>query len=162
MLLRAPHRLAAVTACFLWAIPACSAGTATTTATAVQDAPPRSAEAPGPGPAIERRHATYLRPGDCLLDLPRDLVATVVPCGHPHAAEYASIYVLPEGSWPGVEKATRRALEWCAPRLRVKASKREAVEAGALPPLEHEWPGERTAYCLAVPRKGDLVGRVLE
>ncbi|MEV0591148.1 hypothetical protein [Nonomuraea cavernae] len=164
MPLRARHRLTAITVCLLWAGPACSTGTSTTPATAVRDSPSSAAETPGPGPTPEtsRHHATYLRPGDCLLDLPHDLVATLVPCGHPHAAEYASIYVLPEGPWPGEEEARREALAWCAPRLRIKASKRETVEAGVLPPLEHEWPGARTAYCLAVPREGELVGRVLE
>jgi hypothetical protein len=113
-------------------------------------------------PDLRRQHATYLRPGDCLLTLPADLIATLVSCELPHAAEYGSIYVLPEGPWPGREEAMRKALEWCGSRLRVRESRLDEIKPGALLPLEGEWPAKRTAYCLAVPIEGELVGRVLK
>ncbi|MEU5860433.1 hypothetical protein ABZ815_04640 [Nonomuraea sp. NPDC047529] len=113
-------------------------------------------------PGAEQRHATQLRPGDCLVSIPDDLIATLVPCGNPHRAEFGMIYVVPEGPWPGTEQARRQAKSFCAPRLRVKQERLSDVEVTALPPLEAEWPRHRTAYCVAVARRGQLVGRVLE
>ncbi|GGT39499.1 hypothetical protein ACFFV7_27245 [Nonomuraea spiralis] len=113
-------------------------------------------------PGAEQRHATQLRPGDCLVSIPDDLIATLVPCGNPHAAEFAMIYVVPEGAWPGSAQAVRLAKSFCAPRMRVKPSRRNEVAVSALPPLEDEWPRHRTAYCVAAARHGQLVGRVLD
>ncbi|MFI7443829.1 hypothetical protein [Nonomuraea indica] len=154
------RRRLAVAACLAWAVAGCSPGAtfvSTGEGTAVTPE-----ETSTPGLYLQRLHATYLRPGDCLWELPHDLVATLVSCEMPHAAEYASIYVLPEGPWPGEAAARRGALDWCGPRLRVRESRRDDVKAGVLLPLEHEWPAQRTAYCLAVPREGELVGRVLK
>ncbi|MEU4572760.1 hypothetical protein ACBI99_37625 [Nonomuraea sp. ATR24] len=107
-------------------------------------------------------HMTVLRPGDCIAEIYGDLTATLVPCGLPHAAEFSSMYVLPEGPWPGETEAMRKSRAWCADKMRVLPDKRHLVEATAVLPLEHEWPRHRTAYCIAVPRKGELVGRVLK
>ncbi|MFG3440047.1 hypothetical protein ACGF0J_22590 [Nonomuraea sp. NPDC047897] len=153
------RRRLAVVVCLAWAVAGCSPdATLVSTGEATAVTPEETST---PGLYLQRLHATYLRPGDCLLELPRDLIATLVSCEMPHAAEYASIYVLPEGPWPGEAAARLQTLGWCGPRLRVKASRRQEVRAGALLPLEHEWPAQRTAYCLAVPRAGELVGRVL-
>jgi hypothetical protein len=105
---------------------------------------------------------TVLRPGDCIARISEDLQATLVPCGLPHAAEFSSIYVLPEGPWPGRAEAMRESRAWCADKMRVLPAKRHLVAAAAVLPLESEWPRHRTAYCFAVPRDGDLVGRVLK
>uniref|UniRef100_UPI000DE1E330 hypothetical protein n=1 Tax=Nonomuraea lactucae TaxID=2249762 RepID=UPI000DE1E330 len=152
--------VAGLAACLAWAVAACAPGPGLLPAGQAPETSPRDVSTPGLD--LKRHHATYLRPGDCLLTLPRDLIATLVPCELPHAAEYGSIYVLPEGPWPGESEAMRKALDWCGPRLRVRPARREDVKAGALLPLEHEWPAKRTAYCLAVPREGELVGRVLK
>ncbi|MEU8103008.1 hypothetical protein AB0C18_04700 [Nonomuraea muscovyensis] len=154
------RRRLTVAACLAWAVAGCSPGATLVSAGEAPAVTPENTSTPGL--YLQRLHATYLRPGDCLLELPRDLIATLVSCEMPHAAEYAFIYVLPEGPWPGEAAAMRRAVDWCGPRLRVKASRRQEVRAGALLPLEREWPAQRTAYCLAVPRGGELVGRVLK
>ncbi|MEU8321801.1 hypothetical protein AB0C33_25900 [Nonomuraea sp. NPDC048881] len=136
-------------ACLVLALSACGSGT-----------PEPSGGSTVPG--AEQRHATQLRPGDCLVSIPDDLIATLVPCGNPHAAEFGMIYVVPEGAWPGAEQARRQATDFCAPRLRITPGRRGEVKVTALPPLEEEWPRHRTAYCVAVARDGQLVGRVVE
>jgi hypothetical protein len=113
-------------------------------------------------PGAVQHDATQLRPGDCLATIPDDLVATLVPCGNPHAAEFAMIYVVPDGAWPGSDAAVQQATAFCAPRMRIRPRERDKIKVSALPPLQHDWPRHRTAYCVAVAKEGQLVGRVLE
>ncbi|NUR89312.1 MAG: hypothetical protein HOY71_34955 [Nonomuraea sp.] len=138
-----------IIACLALALSACGSGDPDTPAVSLP-------------PGAVQHHATELRPGDCLVTIPGDLIATLVPCGNPHAAEFAMIYVVPDGPWPGSEKARLLAKEFCTPRTRIKPSRRDEVSVTALPPLEREWPRHRTAYCVVVPREGQLVGRVVE
>jgi hypothetical protein len=127
-----------------------------------------AAAPPGPLPSLEpsligseQYHVTDLRPGDCLAAISADLRVAVVPCDVGHRAEFSTVYVLDEGPWPGTDAAMRRSVEWCAAKMRVRPEKRDTVKAGAILPLESDWPRARTAYCVAVPVRGELVGRVL-
>ncbi|MBF8185720.1 septum formation family protein [Nonomuraea sp. K274] len=114
-------------------------------------------------PASERYHATDLRPGDCVEPMPADFVVTVVSCDVPHAAEFATTYVLRQGPWPGVEEMRTLIEQGCGPRMRYVESRRAEVGVTGLVPLESDWPRHRTVYCLAVPvGGGKLVGRVIK
>ncbi|TMR97165.1 hypothetical protein [Nonomuraea basaltis] len=112
--------------------------------------------------AGERYHATELRPGDCIDPMPESVMVTVVPCAVPHAAEFATTYVIPEGPWPGVAELGRLAEDGCGPRMRYVPSRKDEVGVVGLVPREEDWPRNRTAYCLAIPPDGGkLVGRVI-
>ncbi|MCK2219378.1 hypothetical protein MF672_037115 [Actinomadura sp. ATCC 31491] len=137
---------------------------------AAAPAPPEPGAAPAPGPAAtaaarpgaQQYHASELRPGDCIAPLPVDFAVTVVSCSVPHAAEYATSYVVPEQPWPGEETVSLLAREGCAPLMRYVPSRRPGLDVVAIIPAQGDWPRYRTAYCLAVAADGgDLVGRVI-
>ncbi|MEU4223733.1 hypothetical protein AB0F17_05520 [Nonomuraea sp. NPDC026600] len=132
-------------------------------------ATPTVAPAPAPAsgevasPAVAHYHATELRPGDCIEPMPTSFMVTVVRCTVPHAAEFATTYVIPDGPWPGSGEVQGLAAAGCGPRMRYVASRRGEVGAAVLVPAEADWPRYRTAYCLAVPFDGGkLVGRVIK
>ncbi|MEU6796428.1 hypothetical protein ABZ907_32445 [Nonomuraea wenchangensis] len=126
--------------------------------------PPSAVSAPAGAaqPGVEQLHASELRPGDCLAPMPESFVVTVVSCSEPHAAEYATTYVVPDQPWPGKEALALLAREGCAPRMRYVPERRAELTVAALVPEEADWPRYRTAYCLAVRADGgELVGRVI-
>jgi hypothetical protein len=127
--------------------------------TVVRSPAPASGEA---SPAQERYHATELRPGDCIEPMPVDFMVTVVPCTVPHAAEFATIYVVPEGPWPGNAELRRLSENGCEPRMRYVPARKAEVGVVGVVPAEEDWPRYRTTYCLAVALDGrQLVGRVI-
>ncbi|QYC41464.1 hypothetical protein Nocox_19275 [Nonomuraea coxensis DSM 45129] len=132
---------------------------------AAAPAPPSSAVPTTVGavqPGVEQIHASELRPGDCLAPMPESFAVTLVSCSEPHAAEYATTYVVPDQPWPGQEALDLLAREGCAPRMRYVPERRAEVTVAVLVPDEASWPRHRTAYCLAVPADGgELVGRVI-
>ncbi len=127
---------------------------------------PASSAVPAPAgaaqPGVEQLHASELRPGDCLAPMPQSFVVTLMSCSEPHAAEYATTYVVPDQPWPGEEALGALAREGCAPRMRYVPERRSGLTVAALVPEEADWPRHRTAYCLAVRADGgQLVGRVI-
>lgn len=125
-------------------------------------APPPPAPVSDEAAVHELYHASELRPGDCIEPMPTDFMITVVPCTVPHAAEFATTYVVPDGPWPGAVALIQLGQEGCEPRMRYVPSRREEVDVVALPPAEEDWPRYRTAYCLAIALDGQkLVGRVI-
>jgi hypothetical protein len=94
--------------------------------------------------------------------MPVDFTVTVVSCTVPHAAEFATTYVVPDGPWPGVTELGRLARNGCEPMMRYVPSRKDGLGVAALVPGEEDWPRYRTTYCLAVPLDGGkLVGRVI-
>ncbi|MGW0802382.1 septum formation family protein [Nonomuraea sp. NPDC002799] len=115
------------------------------------------------GPAAAHYHATELRPGDCVEPLPVDAMVNVVSCEMPHAAEFATTYVLADGPWPGLEETQRLALDGCGPLMRYVEARKHGLEVVPILPAEEFWPRQRTAYCLAAPSDGEpLTGRVIK
>ncbi|TMR22373.1 hypothetical protein ETD86_11785 [Nonomuraea turkmeniaca] len=113
-------------------------------------------------PAAEQYDAMELRPGDCIEPFPEDFAVTVVPCTVPHAAEFATTYVVPDGPWPGMKELGRVTQSGCGPRMRYVPERKDEVKVAGLVPSEEDWPKRRTVYCLAVPAAGGkLVGRVI-
>ncbi|MEU7854267.1 hypothetical protein [Nonomuraea sp. NPDC049141] len=116
-----------------------------------------------PAVAGQRYHATELRPGDCIEPMPENAMVTVVPCSVPHAAEFATTYVIPNGPWPGSGEVVGLAAMGCGPKMRYVESRIGEAGATVIVPTEADWPRYRTAYCLAVPFDGGkLVGRVIK
>lgn len=114
-------------------------------------------------PDVRRYHATELRPGDCIEPMPASFMVTVVPCTVPHAAEFATTYVLPASPWPGFAEVAGLAVKGCGPKMRYAESKTGEAGVSALIPVETDWPRYRTAYCLAIPfGREKLVGRVIK
>ncbi|MBT2231496.1 hypothetical protein [Nonomuraea sp. NEAU-A123] len=155
-------------ACLVSALLGCTAAPA---APLRQVATPTVAPAPAPAPAsgevaspaVAQYHATELRPGDCIEPMPDSFIVTVVGCSVPHAAEFATTYVIPDGPWPGFAEMEKLAVAGCGPRMRYVASRMGEVGAAVLVPAEADWPRFRTAYCLAAPFDGGkLVGRVIK
>ncbi|KAB8191078.1 hypothetical protein FH608_031125 [Nonomuraea phyllanthi] len=125
---------------------------------ATPETPPEESAIPG----AERFPATVLRPGDCIEPLPTTFDVTVVPCDVPHSAEFATMYILPEGPYPEAEMA-RLVEEGCTPRMRIKESRMDEVGVWGLGPGRDHWPRYRTVYCMAVPVDGQkLTGRVIK
>ncbi|MFI6600344.1 hypothetical protein ACIBHX_29210 [Nonomuraea sp. NPDC050536] len=113
-------------------------------------------------PGEERWYPTELRPGDCVKSVADDQLVTLVPCDRPHIAEFATVYVLPDGPWPGDGEVRRMAENGCMPRVHIKESRHATVGVGQILPMELSWPRYRTAYCLAVPADGGTMrGHVL-
>ncbi|MFI6326254.1 hypothetical protein ACIBG8_52645 [Nonomuraea sp. NPDC050556] len=113
-----------------------------------------------------RVDANYLVPGDCLVAID-DLMAARGSCAEPHVAEFVTSYILPEGPWPGEERARALSEDWCVPRVKARLVEPDAAVPGVLLPLEREWrqnPRYRTAYCVAVtgPGQATLTSKVIK
>ncbi|WP_214321955.1 septum formation family protein [Nonomuraea sediminis] len=134
---------------------ACTAGTAQPPPTIPSTPPSAAPVASVPAkPGEERWYPTDLRPGDCVKSIAGDQLVTLVPCARPHIAEFAAVYVLPDGPWPGYNEVQRMAENGCLPRVHIKESRHATVGVSEILPFETTWPRSRTAYCLAVPAAG--------
>ncbi|MFG6194484.1 hypothetical protein [Nonomuraea sp. JJY05] len=113
---------------------------------------------------MHRYHATELRPGDCIDPLPDDFMVTVVPCDRPHVAEFATIYVIPDGPFPGMGDMQRLTENGCTPRMRLVEKRKDEVIVSGLVPSAKDRPRYRTIYCLAIAadQGSSLVGRVVQ
>ncbi|MER6944980.1 hypothetical protein ABT294_13235 [Nonomuraea sp. NPDC000554] len=157
----------AATACLALLLSGC-AGTSAPPAPTASAAPPAPAAStastdPAASPGVELYDVSELRPGDCIEPMPQEAIVTVVPCGTPHSAEFATVYVLPQGDYPAVNEMRRLAENGCWPRMRIKESKRDRIGVTWLGPDEASWPRSRTVYCFAAPYDGrKLAGRVVK
>jgi hypothetical protein len=95
--------------------------------------------------------------------MPVNATATVVPCDRPHAAEFATTYIIPDGPWPGIEDMQRLVEDECTPRMRIVEDRKYEVLVNGMVPAMEDWPRYRTIYCLAVAPQGlQLTGRVIK
>ncbi|REE99329.1 septum formation family protein [Thermomonospora umbrina] len=123
------------------------------------------------GFAVQNRPAEDSAPafnpslGDCLDWNGQRLDSRVVPCGDPHGAEVALVFSLPEGPWPGAERAEARSQAECRERVLRRYGTRAPIvngQAYAVPPTSAGWEGgDRRVHCVVAAVPGStLAGRL--
>jgi len=138
------------------------------------DDPASTRSGTGPTPADGRQiDVGDLKPGECFNDGTvkdgKDVEdvgeVTVLPCSKPHTSQVVTVFVLPEGTYPGKDKVVEAADRGCSDKAEplVRESRMGEVEPSFIYPADAwTWANSRAIQCTADARSGTVTGSVLK